>query len=503
MKILLSENLKKLREEKGLTQSELADELSVTPQSVSRWEKGLAYPDIEKLPQLSKLFDVTIDELMGNVKSKLHTITKELVKVRSRLYENPEDSVRKEYFELLEESVNIGSNRFLCEYYNASRKLKNDKIVSDEKYGKVKETVTKKLLEMKPEERANALVVIVANEDEDNFDYWEQFIGNDNNRACWNDILLLRSVIRKDEENFSSYRSEVLFQDLSKTLFLINQKSSPEFFTSPESLENCLLVKALISNLSKRDDDIFIFNRITAETRLANTYLLQGDIDKACASFDRIKELMPICKEMAGKTAKGSIDLFGDYEYVIEPYKYENLFFEIDIIIGTEPFINLKEKDKRLLDFDAFIAKLHGEIDAFCYLPANERKSFKNLYNRAYALAQSIKNPKPSYAFAIETVKGNVYECCLCIDPYSDNEIEHFTETLKSKNDTKIKFLVGFIFDYSQQICLEMPSHYIRTKLCDMNKQNLYTELLLQGYASYIKKDIRATFSKFNQIKYE
>ncbi|MBQ1206661.1 MAG: helix-turn-helix transcriptional regulator, partial [Clostridia bacterium] len=51
MKLLISENLKRLREEKGLTQSELADELSVTPQSVSRWEKGLAYPDIEKLPQ--------------------------------------------------------------------------------------------------------------------------------------------------------------------------------------------------------------------------------------------------------------------------------------------------------------------------------------------------------------------------------------------------------------------------------------------------------------------
>lgn len=503
MKLLLSENLKRLREEKGLTQSELADELSVTPQSVSRWEKGLAYPDIEKLPQLSKLFDVTIDELMGNGKSKLHTITQELVKVRNRLYENPEDSVRKEYFELLEQSVNIGSNRFLCEYYNASRKMKNDQMVSDEKYSKVKETVTKKLLEMKPEERANALVVIVANEDEENFDYWEQFIGNDNNRACWNDILLLRSVIRKDEENFSNYRTEVLFQDLSKTLFLINQKSSPEFFTSPESLENCLLAKALISKLSKRDDDIFIFNRITAETRLANTYLSLGDIENACASFDRIKELMPICKEMAGKNAKGSIDLFGDYEYVIEPYKYENLFFEIDIIIGTEPFIDLKEKDKRLSDFDAYIAKLHGEIDAFCYLPSNERKNFENLYNRAYALAQSIKNPKPSYAFAIETEKGNIYECCVCIDPYLDNEIEHFTEMLKSKNDTKIKFLVGFLFDYSQQICLEMPSHYIRTKLCDLNKQNLYADLLLQGYASFIKKNIRATFSKFNQIKYE
>ena len=503
MKLLLSDNLKRLREEKGLTQSELAEELSVTPQSVSRWEKGLAYPDIEKLPQLSKLFDVTIDELMGNGKSKLHTITEELARVRSRLYENPEESVRKEYFELLEQSVNIGSNRFLCEYYNASRKMKNDKIVSDEKYCKVKETVTKKLLEMKPYERANALVVIVANEDEENFAFWEDFIGNDNNRACWNDILLLRSVIRKEQNNFSKYRGEVLFQDISKTLFLINQKSSPEFFASPESLENCLLAKNMISLLSTRDDDIFIFNRINAETRLANTYLMLGDIDKACASFERIKELMPICKEMAGKTAKGSIDLFGDFEYAIEPYKYENLFFEIDIIIGTEPFASLKDNDRRMADFEAFIEKLHGEIDAFCYLHANERKNFENLYNRAYSLAKSITKPKPSYAFAIESEKGNVYEYCVCIEPYSDSEIDRLIEILRDKNDTSIKRLVGFIFDSSRQICLEMPSHYVRTKLCEMNKQNLYTELLLQGYASFIKKNIRATFSKYDQIKYE
>jgi transcriptional regulator with XRE-family HTH domain len=503
MKILLSENIKRLREETGLTQSELADELSVTPQSVSRWEKGLAYPDIEKLPSLSKLFDVTIDELMGNGKSKLHTITQELAKVRNRLYENPVESVRKEYFELLEQSVNIGSNRFLCEYYNASRKMKNDKIVSDEIYSKVKETVTKKLLEMKPYERANALVVIVANEDEENFGYWEEFIGNDNNRACWDDILLLRSVIRKDKDKFSNYRGNVLFQDISKTLFLINQKSSPEFFVSPESLENCLLAKDLINLISTRDDDIFIFNRISAETRLANTYLLLGDVDNACVSFERIKDLMPLCKSMAGKPAKGSVELFGDYEYVIEPYKYENLFFEIDIILGTELFISLKENDKRLSDFESFITKLHSEIDAFCYLPVNERKNFENLYNRAYSLAKGIKNSKPSYAFAIETEKGNIYECCVCIDPYSDAETEHFIKMLTEKNDTVVKFLVGFIFDFSQQICLEMPSHFIRTKLCEMNKQNLYTELLLQGYASFIKKNIHATFSKFDQIKYE
>ena len=65
MKLKISENIKNLRISKGLTQSELALLLSVTPQSVSRWEKGQAYPDIETLPLIANIFDVSYDELMG------------------------------------------------------------------------------------------------------------------------------------------------------------------------------------------------------------------------------------------------------------------------------------------------------------------------------------------------------------------------------------------------------------------------------------------------------
>ena len=102
MSIKLAENIKHLRESKGLTQSELADYLCVTPQSVSRWEKGQAYPDIEKLPQIANLFEVSIDKLMGNSKPALYDISQELVKVRKKLNENTQE-IRYEYFDLLEQ----------------------------------------------------------------------------------------------------------------------------------------------------------------------------------------------------------------------------------------------------------------------------------------------------------------------------------------------------------------------------------------------------------------
>ena len=61
---IISENIKKLRKAKGMTQEELAEAVNVTFQAVSKWENG-GTPDIEMLPLLANTFGVTIDELMG------------------------------------------------------------------------------------------------------------------------------------------------------------------------------------------------------------------------------------------------------------------------------------------------------------------------------------------------------------------------------------------------------------------------------------------------------
>ena len=54
------------RKKKGMTQMELADRMGISFQAVSNWERGLSCPDIAKLFELSGLFDVSIDELLGN-----------------------------------------------------------------------------------------------------------------------------------------------------------------------------------------------------------------------------------------------------------------------------------------------------------------------------------------------------------------------------------------------------------------------------------------------------
>ena len=54
-----------LRMKKGLSQDELAEQVFVTRQAVSRWENGETTPNIETLKLLSRLFDVSINTLLG------------------------------------------------------------------------------------------------------------------------------------------------------------------------------------------------------------------------------------------------------------------------------------------------------------------------------------------------------------------------------------------------------------------------------------------------------
>lgn len=57
--------LKELRKAAGMTQEQLANRLSVTPQAISRWENNTAMPDISQLIPLANLFRVTTDSLLG------------------------------------------------------------------------------------------------------------------------------------------------------------------------------------------------------------------------------------------------------------------------------------------------------------------------------------------------------------------------------------------------------------------------------------------------------
>ena len=65
-----NENLKYLRKEAKMTQESLAERLNVSRQAVTKWERGQSLPDIQNLKEISNIFGVTIDSLVGDVITK-------------------------------------------------------------------------------------------------------------------------------------------------------------------------------------------------------------------------------------------------------------------------------------------------------------------------------------------------------------------------------------------------------------------------------------------------
>lgn len=60
----LGEMIASLRKEQGMTQAVLADKMNVTDKAVSKWERDLSCPDINSMPKLAEILNVTVDELM-------------------------------------------------------------------------------------------------------------------------------------------------------------------------------------------------------------------------------------------------------------------------------------------------------------------------------------------------------------------------------------------------------------------------------------------------------
>jgi len=67
-----------LRKDKGLTQKQLAEALNVTDKAVSKWERGLSFPDISMLEPIAEILDISIMEILAGARQdKNETMTLE------------------------------------------------------------------------------------------------------------------------------------------------------------------------------------------------------------------------------------------------------------------------------------------------------------------------------------------------------------------------------------------------------------------------------------------
>jgi len=75
MRSRIGDNIKFFRGQKGMTQEQLAELLGISHQSVSKWESGITIPDVMLLPELAKIFHVSIDDIFGYIDSdEVHNV---------------------------------------------------------------------------------------------------------------------------------------------------------------------------------------------------------------------------------------------------------------------------------------------------------------------------------------------------------------------------------------------------------------------------------------------
>lgn len=96
----IGNRISRLRKEKGMSQEALAEKIGVSPQAVSKWENDQSCPDISLLPQLAKLLDVTVDELLTGNSNEVRMVPKgqrksiEELTLRVRIHSADGDKVK-------------------------------------------------------------------------------------------------------------------------------------------------------------------------------------------------------------------------------------------------------------------------------------------------------------------------------------------------------------------------------------------------------------------------
>ncbi|MGX7072359.1 helix-turn-helix domain-containing protein [Helcococcus kunzii] len=100
---MLNTNIKTLRKSKGLSQEELAIKMNVVRQTISKWENGISVPDSDMLISLSKIFETSISNLLGEGNIEIETdninkISEKLEIINLQLAKNKEIKRRKYHY---------------------------------------------------------------------------------------------------------------------------------------------------------------------------------------------------------------------------------------------------------------------------------------------------------------------------------------------------------------------------------------------------------------------
>ncbi len=115
----MGKEIRRLRNDRGLTQEALADALNVSPQTVSKWECGNSIPDVQMLPEIAVYFGVTIDQLFAMTPEQQMERIENYIYAHGMLAESEERQLEQQLHAFAEKPEQEGKAKtLLAKLYN-------------------------------------------------------------------------------------------------------------------------------------------------------------------------------------------------------------------------------------------------------------------------------------------------------------------------------------------------------------------------------------------------
>ncbi len=500
MTLEFGKNLKRLRHQNDMTQDELAQKLSLSVQAISRYETGVAYPDIEMLPVIAGYFGVTVDSLLGVSSEarirRMDEYTAELRKLTDR--KDRLNLLRKQHAEFPEEwrivSDMIYEMIYIPECINEMREMVEDALKNCNE-NLWRENIIFSYLRAEPDEaKANS------------------FIDKHASHYDMRKIELLddRYYERKEFDKLKRIRQKKSFDELEHSLFRLTERINGDIAAS---YKNCLQVLSFIEHFSYNSDrtnpDMWVNIKLQVMLRLANNCFMLSKNDEGFAVLDEAITLFenffalengtvltygsPLFDELTAKTKKECFYQITEFSGMIVTSMMMSLVYK-------NPIAYVNEEEKYIYDMDEFSSRMffsdhvyknilkYAIWDGFSrvkddprYIALNERaknvSSIESIDNFIFMM-NSHRNRTDDY------VKDMKWVCAMLVKDvgaymiFDDaDDIEEKFSRMKTEGNTEVyrvacvEFGGGFI---------EVPG-IIKKRLLELNPDNKNAEIIFDN----------------------
>ena len=282
MTLPISNVIRRMRRERDITQENLAEAVGVPYQSVSRWENGQAYPDMELIPKIAKYFEIYTDVLFGmDNESTSKKIDKHYQKIKE-VQNNHEEfylACKSAYDEFPNE-FNFGI--WLCRCYVDYGIRPNENHIDEIRH------ICRNILDNSTNEdlRIEALYVIAIAETDENLDSWLNMMPSW--KSCKEILLESRYAYHRDMEKYRLSRQENFITLIGYLFYNCN-----EWVDHNIAIDNYKMILSLIDVMREPNTDIdaWIVMRAHFHARLAGEHFALMENDLGFIEFEKAIDL--------------------------------------------------------------------------------------------------------------------------------------------------------------------------------------------------------------------